>query len=499
VAVTVIGCKRALAVPSFILLLLGVCLATTCRATPLADADVVIIVRSGTNADGSERFDVADSSDARAAHLWNYAQQNTAMQRVLQYYHDVQSTTGDDLTADEQEALSYYGGTTDPVYIEIEEGGGGAYCDWKGRYTVELPNGQTTSVVSPKVVVRRNDAVFTGGDTSLQVQTLVHEIGHAIMSKHYGYEKLPYTDWLTKEHAGGTTSDAKLALIEGWAEFIGAYFTGRYTVANDPTDALRDNRYAYTDIYTRTTLRSAGDMQKTEGWVATAFLNLIAEGAVTLGDIDAVMRSKTPQTFQALVLGLEEQYPSKTAAIRTVLADTSMGQLHPEYRTTGSSLNQMASTVTTAGSNTFAGLGLSSSDGGNGLGKLVPGLVGAVLGAMAGGPFGAVGMLVGAAAGFALGQLLSGMLETSAAARTPAAADSTLAASPASVAAPAAATSVGSSDADLTALRAEVNEAFKAYLQSVRQGTRDEQNAAMHQYRSLQATFRARVAAGQER
>jgi len=468
----------------------GTSLVTVVLATPLAGDDVVIIVRSGTNADGTERFDVADSGDFRAVQLWTYAHENAAVRKVLQYYRDVQSTPNDASTDEERAALSYYGGSIDPIYIEVEEGGAGAYCDWKARFTVELPNGQTASVASPKVVIRRNDALFTGGDTSLQVQTLVHEIGHAVMSKQYGYGNLPQTEWLGKEHAGGVVSDEKLALIEGWAEFIGAYFTDRLTIANDPADAMRDNRYAYTDIYTRTTLRSAADMLKTEGWVATALLDLVTEGAVSLTEMDVVLKDKRPQTFHALVLGLEERYPSKSAAIRTVLADTSKGQLYTEYRVADPSSVVLADTVSFTGRDT--------SGDGDGFSRLLPGLVGAVLGAMAGGPFGAIGLVVGAATGFAVGRLLSEMLETTAAVRPPAAAGEVRSTLVDTVAVPAVAVTTAAVDADMADLRAGVDEAFEAYVSAVRQGTRDEQLAAMNRYRTLHAAFRARLSAANE-
>ena len=132
---------------------------------------------------------------------------------------------------------------------------------------LKTQSGAIEHELSPKVVINRNDPLFTGTDTGLQVQTIVHETGHGVMSQLYGYDSLPETDWLGKAHAGGTVSDEQLAMIEGWAEFTGAFFTGDYTIANDPDNALADNRYAYKDIYTRTEVRTASEMKKTEGWV----------------------------------------------------------------------------------------------------------------------------------------------------------------------------------------------------------------------------------------
>ncbi len=465
-------------------------------ATPLADDDVVIVIRTGTNSDGTERFEVADSSDSRALELWNYSQQETSMRRVLQYYQDVQDPSMAGLSPSEREVLSFYGENKDPVYIELEEGGGGAYCDWKGRYTVDMPDGQLKQVVSPKVVVRRNDPVFTGGDKGLAVQTLVHEIGHGAMSKLYGYEKLPYTDWLQKEHAGGMVTDEKLALIEGWAEFVGAYFTDRATIANDPSNAISDNRYAYSDIYTRSRLRSASDMNKTEGWVATAYYNLVNEGALSLSEIDAVFRKKTPQTFQAFIYGVEEMYPDKSAAVRTVLADTSHGKMYKEYQTTRSSLVGSLTSGNALAGTTVASL---SSLGGDKGSKMLPLLIGAVIGAIAGGPFGTVGMIVGGTVGLLIGQLISSQMESASAARTTSF-DGSLVPKPAISGAlnPDNTTkSSATANASLSDLRGQVNDAFKAYLEAVRQGTQAEQTEAMNKYRALQAQFKQQLQAGQ--
>ena len=486
--------RRALTLSFFIFSLTLLPFASNLLATPLADNDVVIIVRTGTNSDGSERFDVADSSDPRALELWNYAQDETSMRSVLQYYKDVQDPSMSDLSPSERDVLSFYGEQKDPIYIEVEEGGGGAYCDWKARFTVDMPNGTVKQATTPKVVIRRNDPVFTGSQKDLAVQTVVHEIGHAAMSKLYGYQKLPYTDWLNKDHAGGTVSDEKLALIEGWAEFVGAYFTGRNTIANDPTNAISDNRYAYKDIYTRTSLRTASEMQKTEGWVATAFYKLVTEGAMTISEMDQVFKKKTPQSFQSFVYAVEEVYPEKSAAVRTVLADTSHGKLYPEYQTTRSSIvsgfSGSAITGTTVAS-------LSSVTGSIKDDNLMPMLIGAVIGAVVGGPFGTVGMIVGGTVGLLIGQLIGSRLASASAARTTGNDGSPVDLQPATSGALSPAESAAKSSATITELREQVNAAFKTYLDAVRSGTRDEQAAAMANYRSLQAQFKKQLEAGQ--
>lgn len=475
---------------------LFVVLATALAASPLAGPDVVVVRRTGTNANGTEVMEVVDSSDARGNQLYSLATTSSGMKTLLDWYGSLSPSTAG-LSPEEAAAMTYYTGSHVPLYIELEEGNSGAYCDWKARYTVEMPDGTVRQVASPKVVVKRNDPVFTGNDVALQAQTLVHETGHGVMSRIYGTERLPYTDWLTKEHAGGMVTDAKLAMIEGWAEFVGAWYTGRMTVASDPAGSLADNRYAYTDIYSRGTLRSSSDMLKTEGWVATALLDLAQSGIYTMDELGRVMASKAPATFSELVTGLETTYPDRVTRLRTSLADTSRGRMYPELYAASSGGGTSSGTGSTTGGSSggtvaFPPLFQSGSGGSD---RLVFGLVGAVagavIGAVVGGPASMVAIGIGAAVGFALGQLVAGLMESESQARAP---GGTL------TAAPGAPTVAGGGDAGETSpvqgtgdglddLRRACNEAFIRHLRASRSGTEQERRETLASYRALRARF----------
>ena len=117
-------------------------------------------------------------------------------------------------------------------------------------------------------------------DQSLVEQTLVHEIGHGIMRKLYGKSDMPDTPWLGRPHYGDLVTDEQLALIEGWAEFVGAEFTGRHTIAEDPADSLTMNAYAYQD---NGQAKTPEQLFKTEGWVATVMLHISKHPSINNG------------------------------------------------------------------------------------------------------------------------------------------------------------------------------------------------------------------------
>ncbi len=103
-------------------------------------------------------------------------------------------------------------------------------------------------------------------------------------------------------------------------------------------------------------------------------------------------------------------------------------------------------------------------------------------------------MAIGGTIGFALGQIISGMMASESVARSPFDA-SMLQLKPATAGdlTPAAAAGSLSSDTKMTVpvtvMRQQVNEAFKNYLETVREGSQTEQSEALNLYRSRKAAF----------
>ena len=464
-------------------------------AVPLANDDVVIIIKTGVNSDGTYKYEVADSNDSRAAHFWDISMNERAMTDVLDYYSDVQKTTDSGLSTSEQELLNFYGEDKDPVYIEIVEGSKGAYCDWKADFTLQTPDGNIERCKTPKVVFNRNDPLLTGNDRSLQTQTLVHEIAHGAMSKLYGYNRLPYTEWLHKAHSGGTVSDEKLAIIEGWAEFAGAYFTGDHTIANDPDNSMSDNRYAYKDIYSRTQIRTASELKKTEGWVASTLLKLTESNTVSMDDLTAALEKGTPHTFDSLIEEVIKIRPEKEDAIKTAIGEASMGQIYGDHYTTIADYTPTDSSYTPSYSPegvTFPDFSnLDSVSGSNPNKAFYAVITGALLGAIAGAPFGIVGIAVGGIAGLIVGNFIGEGMRSEGYVSSPITSKTGI---------PQIAGDTGEPDSSahktltgnesLTDLRNDVDNAFNLYLNSVQHGTIDEQKSTLGNYRTMHRQYR---------
>lgn len=415
-------------------LLLVVLFATFCAPTALLaavldDGRIAVVVADGQTADGVANYRLATEGDAAAVELWSWAQGDPAVQQVARLYFQSQSlhkdqllaeAGGSNLSAADRALLDDVDGSK-RLYIEVKNGSGGAVCDWKAQYYVTRPDGSSEYVAAPRVVVQSNDPVMSGGNSGLRSQTLVHEIGHGVMAALYGADELPYTAWLKLSHSGIMVTDQKLALIEGWAEFIGAYYTGRLTIAEDPANTIPSNRYAYTAEGRK---KTSAELWKTEGWVATVLYHMATEQGLEdvvtrLGKIQA---ADTPQNFEELLEGYQDAYPADAERVRKIVAADSFGQIYPESYDASTAVDDTP--ITFAGSTTggnsnydfdfgFLGGSSGSSGGGQGLMTILAAGIGGALGmAIAGGP---VGLIVGGLAGALLGSFLSNGLAATAA------------------------------------------------------------------------------------
>ncbi|MBI4864517.1 MAG: hypothetical protein HY815_30310, partial [Candidatus Riflebacteria bacterium] len=288
--------------------------------------NVVFLVRTGTDAEGNPMFRMADSRDTYLSSLFELTQSSKALYETTRYYDAVQKekvaaalqqqgVTGAQL----QYAQANF--QTEPVFIEVTNSRSGSYNDWKGRFSVIYPNGQAYSFSSPRVVYALGGDVARSGNRSLIEQTLVHEVAHGVMAKAEGRNNLPDTPWLSKPHSGGSVSDDKLAFIEGWAEFIGAYFTGRQTIAGDPAGAIQTNWYGRG--------KNAQQLINTEGWNATVFYHIATQGASqnAMWKMTQVMARTQPQNTWQLLTNLVRYYPELAPTVNQVVYADSGGQI----------------------------------------------------------------------------------------------------------------------------------------------------------------------------
>jgi len=301
-------------------LVLSLWVTSSSFAAPLADQKLVFLVKTGTDSSGNALMRVADSSEANLAQLYARISRDSGVQKVIESHQKEQLRSFQAVTP----VGMHNQRQADPVFVEVGTQTG-TYNDWKGSFTIVDGNNQQFRYDQARVVVDLNDSMFRAKDPTLVEQNFVHEIGHGIMRQTYGKDNLPTTPWLGRPHYGDLVTDEALGIIEGWAEFVGAYFTGRNTIAEDPAEAIMQNAYAYTD---KGTPKSPADLMKTEGWVATVLLWIAKHPSVVNGydKMLTVMREGKHSSLNEMLKLMIARYPELEPTIGEILGKASLGQ-----------------------------------------------------------------------------------------------------------------------------------------------------------------------------
>lgn len=265
-------------------------------------------------------YRIATAQDQQARQIYDRVWRDQGVQRVIEAHQQVESNNN---------ALSTPPGyhniqKPQPVFIEIGNQTG-TYNDWKGVFSVRDSSGRVHTYDEPRVILDLNDNMWQSRDQSLVEQTVVHEIGHGIMRKLYGKADLPDTPWLGRPHYGDLVTDEQLALIEGWAEYVGAEFTGRHTIAEDPADSLTMNAYAYQD---NGQPKTPEQLFKTEGWVATVMLHISKHPSINNGfqKLLESMRLSRAHDFNNVLRQYLTKYPEDNDAMNQILSKASLKQ-----------------------------------------------------------------------------------------------------------------------------------------------------------------------------
>lgn len=399
-------------------------LATLALAAPLAKNGLVFVVKSGTTTTGQPQYQVADSSDAGARNLWDKLQNAPEVLKAAAWYQSIyeqrkeqiraELSRDGQLSASDQAILNDLPGPY-PVYIEVKPGTGGAFNDWKGQFDLRYADGRVEHIAAPRIVFQANDPVAVGGDIGLLRQTVVHEIAHGAHAVMVGPSQTPTTPWLSRPHAGNSTTDSPLALIEGYAEFVGAHLTDRKTIAGDPANAVTNNLYVYGSDGK---VKNAEDLWKTEGWAATVLYKIANGSGIDDGfeKINQTLTQRNPQDFKRFVEDFQELHPDDAPEVRSLISAASMGQI---YAGSGQPAGQTATQggggggVAAGGSNGGGGSFLDDlfegpgGDGsGIGMGKIIAMVLGGALGAVVGISMGPIAIVALGAAGVAAGYFL---------------------------------------------------------------------------------------------
>lgn len=399
-------------------------LAALVHAAPLAQNGLVLVTRVGSAASGRNQFEIADSSNAGAANIWAKIKDDPQVKIATAYYQQAQEmrverirrelSEDGEFSAEDQAILDDLPGPF-PVYIEVGEGTAGAYNDWKGQFTLDYGNGQSEEVYAPRIVFKANDPVVSNTEGLLE-QTVVHEIAHGFHAMAVGQSQTPYTSWLSRSHAGNMTTDGTLALIEGYAEFVGAYLTSRKTIAEDPANAIPNNLYLYDS---EGNVKPPEELWQTEGWAASVLYQMANSGDIDQGfeKINRTLAEENPTTFQELIQGFQARYPSDAATVQKTLSTLSRNQIPATF--SGQSSPYIVDQTAT---DDYAGYWANQSqyaqtaaveDTDNGVGKwahLATMVGGGALGAVFGISFGPVGIVLAAAAGTGIGHLIAKFL-----------------------------------------------------------------------------------------
>jgi hypothetical protein len=160
-----------------------------------------------------------------------------------------------------------------PVYIILSDNQGGNACLLGDLKIVQKnPSGSITQKIhsnTPAVHLAMNGNTIKNNDIADITRSVCHEISHGSMALAYGGQSnFPKTDFLGKPHWRGMVSDEGLALIEGWAEANGPYFSK----GSQYNTHLRENRYAFKEDGT---LKNDKEMRATEGVAASIFFAMI--------------------------------------------------------------------------------------------------------------------------------------------------------------------------------------------------------------------------------
>ncbi|MCJ8346473.1 hypothetical protein MJH12_13095 [bacterium] len=306
--------KNILSIISFLLCISAV------FSQPLQSSNMVFLVKTGTDSQGDPMYRVADSSNPSHRALYDRFYADDAVQKVISAHQKAEITKKKrDTPAGFHANLN-----ANPVFIELGNQTG-TFNDWKSTFSIQDQQGRNHKYDQPRVVIDMNDAMFNSKDQSLVEQTLVHEIGHGIMRVSYGKDSLPDTPWLGRAHYGDLVTDEQLGLIEGWAEFVGAYYTGRHTIAEDPSESLSQNAYAYQD---NGQPKSPEDLMKTEGWVATVMLHIANHNTINNGFeklVDAMSDGSAPD-FNQTLRNFAAKYPQDAEALSEILRKDSIDQ-----------------------------------------------------------------------------------------------------------------------------------------------------------------------------
>ncbi|HOD40239.1 MAG: hypothetical protein BWY32_02080 [bacterium ADurb.Bin243] len=222
----------------------------------------------------------------------------------------------------------------DPVYIVLNEGmvDSVSFATNKPFGVLEVSSGGKTSlsVKAAPIVTLSADTIneLKTGDR-WGYETVCHEIGHVMMYPTHGLVRYPHDfseniiEKIKKEgHWKNKVTTPVFAMLEGWAEFNGAFFTGR---------PIGD----YTKIDGRA--KTEDELSRTEGLVAKIMLDISMDPTINpdkdkgFAKITDTMRNHKCRTLNSFLVDYIKDYPQDKAAVEKIVSANTGGVLKIDY------------------------------------------------------------------------------------------------------------------------------------------------------------------------
>lgn len=262
--------------------LIIVCLLLPYVAAAQAGVGITLLVETGVTEDGRPICRAASLNDPGAKELYSHLKDDPRIQRAVEAYERVQIEKRD-LLIDElrtaglvQDELDVIKANTPihPAYFVIDSTGQVNSSSVHGFEMVTRAGGRTSMENVPLVHVAVNSPTMQSKDLTRQARSLTHELGHCMMGVLYdGADDFPPTRYLGQPHWRGKVTDPGLALIEGWAEFCGPYFS------EDQSKIIPIDAGDYSFNEDTGELKSYEEMVATEGVVASVFWDMMKSGS----------------------------------------------------------------------------------------------------------------------------------------------------------------------------------------------------------------------------
>ena len=277
-----------------------------------------------------KNYRVADRSDPFAAKVYDTIEGDPRVKEVLLRYQRAQTesmrryraklTAEGKSTAEIDKLLK---AKAKPIPLVVKDGKATPNMAAFSAFIQTYEGGKLKTdfqYVCPKVTITKGWEGFSSKDNepfSDQERTeflnlIAHETGHAIMKETYGYLPRGINPFAAMGHWEGKETTPQLAFTEGYAEFMGAWYSG-----SDDYDNPQWNKDQLTGLP-----KTERENRRTEGVVACILWDIArGEGGIQDGieKMHRVFREKRPWTITGFAEAWKKMYPGDAPVITRIM------------------------------------------------------------------------------------------------------------------------------------------------------------------------------------